>query len=245
MKFLPNYPFKAGEKLVLSVSVLGVYIGDQEITIEDVTNYNGQKVIVGKGRLTTTPFISSLYKVDDREVSYVIPDGYVPIYYERWINEGSWHDNIKFNFYPDEHKTDCFQKYFNYEKKTLEYKGILRNYFTLIACMRGVDYDALIKDNENVEIDYLYGTTIKNAKFKPSYKKIRYHDKELESINLEEIGGVGMHFSILKDEFRTPISLIIPAFDVIGFKTISIYVELKEFKEGTTDLLDALSKTND
>ena len=244
LKFISNLPFKAGEKLVLSISVLGVYIGDQEITIDDVTNYDGHRVIVGKGQLSTTPFISSIYKVDDREVSYVLPDDYIPVYYERWINEGTWHDNIRFNFYPDEHKVDYYQKYFNYDKKTIDFKGILRNYFTLIACMRSVDYDSLISNNENIEIDYLYGTSIKNAKFKPSFKKIRYKDKVVESIYIDEIGGIGMHFTILNDEFRTPIKLVIPAFEVIGFRTISINVELKEFKEGIADLSEALTNTN-
>ncbi len=236
IKFLPDYPFKIGEKLKLTVSILGVYIGDQEVSIDGSTNYNGYNVYIGSEHLFTTPFISSLYKVDDSAISYIVPENYIPIYYERWINEGSWHDNIKFNFSLDGHKVEFAQKMYNYEKKTAEYEGILRNYFTLIFCMRGIDYNYHIKNKVNIDIAYLFGTNIKKASFKASYQKINFKGKDTDSIYLEEIGGVGINFYILNDENRTPIRLIIPAFEVIGFKTISVYAELKEFIKGTIDI---------
>lgn len=244
MKFLPNYPFKTGEKMVLTIKVLGIYIGDQEIFIENITNYNGKILLVGRGHLSTTPFISSMYKVDDSEITYLLPENFIPIYYERWINEGKWHDNIKFNFFPEEQKVEYAQKVNNYDMKTLKYSGTLRNYFTLISCMRSIDYDYHISNKINIEIDYLFGTTVKKAKFKPSIKKIRYIGKDLEVIYLEEIKGIGMNFYISNDANRTPLRLIIPAFEVIGFKTISVYVELKEFKQGTIEILIDIPATN-
>jgi hypothetical protein len=236
LKFLPYYPFKIGEKMSLEIHVLGVYIGDQEITIEDVITYQGQRVITGRGHIFTTPVISALYKIDDSEITYFVAEDYVPVFYERWIDEGNWKDNIRFHFYPDEHKVDAAHKVYNYKVDTINYKGVLRNYFTLISCMRGVDYDYYIKNNQSVDISYLYGTAIKNARFKPSYKRINYKGNDLDTIFLAEIGGIGMNFYIQNDENRIPLRLIIPAFQVIGWKTISVYVELNTFKRGSGDI---------
>lgn len=245
LKFLNTYPFKIGEEMTLSISVLGVYVGDQMIVIDDCTNYLGLKVLKGSGRLTTTPFISSMYKVDNREMTYFVPDGFIPFYYERWINEGSWHDNIIFRFYPGQRTVVISQKANNYDKKEVNYTGTLRNYFTLISCMRCVDYDYHISNNINVEIDYLFGTNLKKAVFKPFYSKIKYKDKMTDVIVLEEVGGIGMNFYIIKNPTRIPIRLVIPAFDVIGFKTISIYVEMKEYIEGTKDFTGFFAETGE
>jgi hypothetical protein len=245
LKFLNTFPFKIGEKMTLSISVLGVYVGDQKITIDEYTNYLGLKVLKGSGQLTTTPFISSMYKVDDREMTYFLPDGFIPYYYERWINEGSWHDNIIFRFYPGQRTVVISQKVNNYDKKEVNYTGTLRNYFTLISCMRSVDYDYHISNKINVEIDFLFGTNIKKAVFKPSYNKLKYKDKMVDTIVLEEVGGIGMNFYILNSPSRMPIRLVIPAFEVIGFKTISIYVEMKEYIEGNKDFTGFFAETSE
>ncbi len=133
----------------------------------------------------------------------------------------------------------------NYEKKEVNYSGTLRNYFTLISCMRSIDYDYHISNNTDVEIDYLFGTNIKKAVFKPSYKKIKFRDKLVDTIFLDEIGGIGMNFYILNDQTRIPIMLEIPAYDVLGFRTISIFVELKEYAAGTVDFTGFFNETNE
>lgn len=235
--FLPYYPFKIGERMLLTINVLGIYVGDQVITVEDLVFTNGKRVVVGGGHLYTTPFMSTFYKVDDIERTWFIPENFVPLYYERWINEGNWKDNIRFNFEPREQKVMIAQKVNGYRQDTVNFKGFLRNYFTLISAMRSVDYDYHILNNVNVEIDYLFGTTIKSAKFKPSFRTEKINNSVQDVIYLEEIGGIGMHFYISRDQYRTPIRLVIPAFEVIGFKTISVYVELKEFTPGSYDVM--------
>ena len=237
LHYLPFYPFRIGERMLLTINVLGVYIGDQVINVEDIVFTNGQRLVVGSGHLYTTPFISSLYKVDDTERTWFAPEHFVPVYYERWINEGNWKDHILFNFFPEQQKVVVAQKVNGYRKDTVNFKGILRNYFTLIATMRTVDYDYHILQNVPVEIDYLFGTAVKTAKFRPYFKTERINGKLLDVIYLEEIGGIGMHFYISRDENRTPIRLVIPAFEVIGFKTISVYVELKEFVPGGGEIM--------
>lgn len=237
MVFLPYYPFKIGERMLLTINVLGIYVGDQVINVEDLVFTNGKRVVVGSGHLYTTPFMSSFYKVDDLERTWFVPEDFVPLYYERWINEGNWKDNIRFNFFPEQQKVLIAQKVNNFRQDTVNFKGFLRNYFTLISAMRSVDYDYHILNNVNVEIDYLFGTAIKSAKFKPSFRTEKINNKVLDVIYLEEIGGIGMHFYISRDQFRTPIRLVIPAFEVIGFKTISVYVELKEFTPGSADIM--------
>lgn len=237
MVFLPTYPFKIGEKMLLTINVLGIYIGDQVINVEDLIFTNGRRVVVGSGHLYTTPFMSSFYKVDDTERTWFIPENFVPFYYERWINEGNWKDHILFNFFPEQHKVVMCQKVNNYAGIHVSYKNVLRNYFTLISTMRSVDYDYHIQNKVPVEIDYLFGTTIKTARFKPFYKKERFNNQYIDVIYLEEIGGIGMHFYISKDGNRTPLRLVIPAFEVIGFKTISVYVELKEYTPGDREIV--------
>lgn len=236
LKFLSKYPFKIGEKMVFTIKVLGVYVGDQEISLTELTTTNGLRVMVGAGHMTTTPFISSMYKIDDREKSYIIPENFIPIHYERWINEGNWHDHLKFNFFPNRREVEIFQKTVNYDRKVLSYKTTLRNYFTLISSMRSVDYEYHIANNLTVDIDYVYGTTVRTAKFKCSYKKYNLNGQKVDTIYLQEIGGIGMDFYLMNDDNRTPISLIIPAFEVIGFRTINVYVELKEMTLGSEEI---------
>jgi len=242
LKFLNYYPFKVGEKMIFSVRVLGIFIGEQHVTLDYCTNYLGLKVIVGGGYLATTPFISTMYKIEDSEKTFFLPEGFIPLYYERWVNEGSWHDNMKFYFYPGQRTVLIAQKVNNYQKQAINYTGTLRNYFTLISCMRSVDYDYYISNKINVEIDYLFGTTLKKAVFKPSYSKVRYGiEGWIDGIVLNEVGGIGMRFQLIRNQSRTPLRLIVPAFDVIGFKTISVDVELRKHIEGKYDILTFLT----
>lgn len=237
LTFMPFYPFKIGEKLHFTIHVLGVYIGDQEIYLEELGETNGQRVVVGSGHLYTTPVISALYKVDDRERTWFIPENFVPIYYERWLNEGSWKDNVKFRFFPDRNKVIISQRVNGWREDHVAYSGVLRNYLTLIASMRSVDYDYHIFNGIPVEINYLFGTALKTARLKPKYIRQNFKGKGTDMISLEEIGGIGMHFYVSRDADRTPLRLVIPTFEVLGFKTISVEVELKEFRRGSQAIL--------
>lgn len=217
----------------MSIQILGVYIGDQLITVDELTTYQGKRVAVAHGRLTTTSSVSALYKVDDLETTYFIPEDHTPLYYERTINEGNWHDHIRFEFNPAQRQVVIAQKYFSYRKDTLQYSGTLRNYFTLISSVRALDYDAYIASKQEVTIDYLYGTQIKHARFSLKKQTIDFKGRKEKVAVLSEIGGIGMNFYIRDDAERVPLRMVVPAFDVSGFKTISVYAELKEFQRGT------------
>ena len=232
LQLLNRFPLKVGEKMTFSVKILGIYIGDQIANLDKISSYQGRKILVGAASLKTTDFISKLYTVDDHEVTFFTLERFIPLYYEKWVNEGNWHDHIQFYFNPGAKQMDYFAAQNNNQKVNLSFEESLRNYFTLIFSVRALDYQYYIDRNVPVEIDYLLGTSVKKSLFKVSRSKMRRNDKDIDIFFLQEQGGIGLNFKIQDNLERIPLELTIPAYKVIGYKTIDIYVELKEYKAG-------------
>jgi hypothetical protein len=234
IKLSKNYPLKLGEKLIYSVSALGAYLGDQIITIDSKKEYKGKQVIVGSGSIKSSQFVSSVYNLNDREITYFLPKDITPLYNEKWIKEGDWVDHMFFTFYPGkiEYKHDKGGS----GTTVIKYEGqSILNFYSLIQFVRLVDYDYYINNKLNIEIMYLFGETPTKTVFKPQYKTISFKGKQKGVIYLEEVGGMNFQVSILNTPERIPILLKVPSYSASS-QSINFDVELKSYLPGKTIL---------
>lgn len=234
IKLSKNYPLKLGEKLVYSVSALGAYLGDQVITIDSMKDYNGKTVVAGSGSIKSSDFVSSVYNLNDREITYFLPKDITPIYNEKWIKEGDWIDHMYFSFYPGKIE-------FKHDKgggvtKTIKYEGtFILNFYALIQFVRLIDYEYYINNKLNIEILYLFGEVPTKTVFKPQYKTINFKGKQKGVIYLEEVGGMNFQVSILNTPERIPILLKVPSYSASS-QSINFDVELKSYLPGKTQI---------
>ncbi|CUT04979.1 DUF3108 domain-containing protein [Candidatus Chrysopegis kryptomonas] len=89
--------FKVGERLVYDVKYQFVKVGEAEISIPEIIDYNGRKCYRAVFRVWSLPFFSVFYKVEDRYESYIDVEGIYPWRFEQHIREGGY----KFDFYAE------------------------------------------------------------------------------------------------------------------------------------------------
>ncbi len=89
--------FKVGERLIYDVKYQFVKVGEAEISIPEIIDYNGRKCYRAVFRVWSLPFFSVFYKVEDRYESYIDVEGIYPWRFEQHIREGGY----KFDFYAE------------------------------------------------------------------------------------------------------------------------------------------------
>ncbi len=226
-KFIDPLPMKVGEKLVFSVHVLGMYIGDQTISVDKLTTYKGRTVAEGWG---TSVSRKKVFYLNDKEKTYFDPVTLDPLYNERWVHQGDWIDRLWFWFYPQDNKVEFKHNKGNNVLNTLNYKGRINSFYTMIAYMRSLDYDYYIKNNKTIDFGYLFGIYYKKASFTAAYTTVKYNNTRTPAVQVKENGGMGYEFVILLDQDRTPYKLVIP-----GDK-LRMIITIKDLKRGTEAL---------
>lgn len=87
---LSNKAFSAGEKLVFDVGFGFVIAGVAVMEIPDYDYYQGRKCYRIQFRVTSLPFFSTFYKVEDRYLSLMDVEGLFPWRFEQRIREGGY-----------------------------------------------------------------------------------------------------------------------------------------------------------
>jgi hypothetical protein len=82
--------FKVGERLLYDVKYKFIKVGEAEVSIPDIIEYNGRKCYRAVFRVWSLPFFSVFYKVDDRYESYIDVEGIYPWRFEQRIREGNY-----------------------------------------------------------------------------------------------------------------------------------------------------------
>lgn len=82
--------FKVGERLLYDVKYQFLKVGEAEISIPEIVDYNGRKCYRAIFRVWSLPFFSIFYKVDDRYESYIDIEGIYPWKFEQRIREGGY-----------------------------------------------------------------------------------------------------------------------------------------------------------
>lgn len=95
--------FKLGERLLFDVKYKFIKVGEAEISIPEIVEYNGRKCYRAVFRVWSLPFFSVFYKVEDKYESLIDVEGIFPWRFEQRIREGGYkrdffaefdHDNL-------------------------------------------------------------------------------------------------------------------------------------------------------
>ncbi len=82
--------FKVGERLLYDVKYQFIKVGEAEISLSEIVEYNGRKCYRAVFRVWSLPFFSVFYKVDDRYESLIDVEGIYPWRFEQRIREGGY-----------------------------------------------------------------------------------------------------------------------------------------------------------
>ena len=85
---LLGYEFKVGETLTYNIYAAGLKVGYQIIEVKGIKNINGRKVIELKGHSKSAPFVSLLYRLNDKWRILVDAESLKPIRIEKDMVEG-------------------------------------------------------------------------------------------------------------------------------------------------------------
>ena len=240
-RLMPKFPFRVGEHCLFRVSVFGFDVATIEYNVDDYTRFQGRTVVISTMKIDTTGFFSGWYKIHNKETSFSLPGDFTSVYCEKFIDEAEMFDLIKCTFPTNQNMTNyrvnCVSKVSNVKNFTIQTNDILRNFPDLICLVRALDYDYYIKNNKTIEVAFFDGLLrINHFVFKPVRKKITYQEKQIDTLCVEEIGGNGMAYYMKDDATRAPVQMVVPAFKILGIGNISIYGDLKDYREGTQDI---------
>lgn len=241
LRLAAKYPFKVGEHSLFRVTVFGFEVAAIEYNVDDYTRYQGRTVVISTMKIDTTEFFSGWYKIHNKETSFSLPSDFTSVYCEKYIDEAEMFDLIKCSFptnqNPTNYKVNCVSKVSNIKIFTIQTNDTLRNFPDLICLIRALDYDYYIKNKKNIEVTFFDGLLrINHFIFKASKRKMTYKEKEIDTICVEEASGKGMAYYMKNDSTRAPVLMTVPAFNILGIGTISIYGDLKEYREGTQEI---------
>lgn len=241
LHFAKTYPFRVGEKCVFRVTVFGFEVAGIEYSVDDYTSYMGRTVVISTMKIDTTEFFSGWYKIHNKETSFTLPSDFTSLYCEKYIDEADMFDLIKCTFPTNQvetnYRANCVSKVSNVKTFTVQTNGVMRNFPDLICMVRALDYDYYIRTKKNIEVTFFDGLLrINHFTFRAVSRKITYQDKEIDTVCLEEASGKGMAYYMKNDATRAPVLMTVPAFNILGIGTISIYGDLKEYRPGKMDI---------
>ena len=100
----PAWTFPKREKLVFRLKWLGIPAGEITTEIRGVEDIRGRKAYVIEVHARTIGFCSTLYKIDDRYVSYMDVEELHALRFEERRREGSYKKDAVTDFDQEEHK---------------------------------------------------------------------------------------------------------------------------------------------
>lgn len=101
-RVLTNWSFGAGESLTYAIGWEKVTAGTGTMIVGMPVDTFGRVCFPIVSTVKSTPFISTFFKVDDRVETIMDVRELYPLYFEKRLNEGSFHSTRKIRFDPDE-----------------------------------------------------------------------------------------------------------------------------------------------
>ncbi len=232
---LSPLPMKYGERLSFRIYILGQYVGNHFMHISRQTNISGVTYPIVFGRTLTREDLKHLYDMDDRDWTIFDTTTMFPLYNERIVKEGKWEDFVKQEFVAKERACYYYHRTRNYERNEMRAKYPIMDYNTLMLYFRSLDYNQMKPDQE-IPVSYKHRDTAYESTF--TYKRITvtYKKQKVPAIQVREKGGLGIYFTMLDDEHRTPYEIRLAAFYIVGFRFVDLRVTIENFQPGTTSL---------
>jgi len=232
---LSPLPMKYGERLSFRIYIFGQYVGNHYMSITGKTNLSGTIYPIVRGQTLTRPDLKHLYDMDDRDWTIFDTHTLYPLYNERIVKEGKWEDFLKQEFVAQENACYYYHRTRNYQKNTLTARSPIMDYNTLMLYFRSLDYNQ-IGANEPIPVSYKHRDTAYQSTFTYRRLTVTYKKQKLPAIQVIEKDGLGIIFTMLDDENRTPYEIRIGAFYIVGFRFVDLKVTIENFQAGTTSL---------
>lgn len=232
---LSPLPMKYGERLSFRIYILGQYVGNHFMRITGKTNINGTNYPIVYGQTLTRADLKHLYDMDDRDWTIFDTLTLFPLYNERSVKEGKWEDFLKQEFVASERACYYYHRTRNYERNELRAKYPIMDYNTLMLYFRSLDYER-IKETEEIPVSYKHRDTAYESTFTYRRLNVTYQKKKVPAIQVREKGGLGIYFTMLDDENRTPYEIRIGAFYIVGFRFVDLKVTIENFQPGIRQL---------
>ena len=90
LRKIRNDAFGVGERLVFDVNYLNITAGEAVMAIPSMDSIAGRRCFRIEFTVNSTPFFSSIYKVEDRYFTFVDAEAIAPWRFEQHIREGSY-----------------------------------------------------------------------------------------------------------------------------------------------------------
>jgi len=90
LRKMTNEAFGVGERLVFDVNYLNITAGEAVMAIPSTDSIAGRRCFRVEFTVNSTPFFSSVYKVEDRYLTFIDGEAIAPWKFEQHIREGSY-----------------------------------------------------------------------------------------------------------------------------------------------------------
>jgi hypothetical protein len=104
LRKIKNEAFDVGERLVFDVNYLNITAGEAVMAIPSIDSIAGRRCFKVSFTVNSTPFFSSIYKVEDRYYTFIDVEAIVPWKFEQHIREGSYRRDFIAEFDQIQHK---------------------------------------------------------------------------------------------------------------------------------------------
>ena len=139
---LPEY-----EKLTFRIRWLGLHVGDVTLEIKGIQNINGRSAYVLEAAFKSNVFLSVIYKINDRFVSYMDVEKLCSLRHEVYRREGFYKKDAVTDF-DHENKKAHFKNFLDKSEKNFDIPAGVQD--TLSACY----YFMLLPLKEGDRIEY-------------------------------------------------------------------------------------------
>jgi len=204
-------PFSVGERIKYYIYASGFLVGYQTIELGSTVRNDHQEVYKLEGLTKTSPFVSLIYRLDDKWTVFIEKDKLFPIMVEKDIVEGKKSGYLI--YYIDQNKN--IVKIYNRETektKVVNAKNTVFDLFSLIYYFRG---------NPNIfkntfTFDFLEEKSVQTVHFKDAGEvKIRIpkvsRKKLIPARRYVQVGGIGIEIFVGADSLRLPLKMIVPS----------------------------------
>lgn len=90
LRTIKNEAFGVGERLVFDVNYVNITAGEAVMAVSSIDTIAGRPCFKVMFSVNSTPFFSSIYRVEDRYLTFIDVDAIVPWKFEQHIREGSY-----------------------------------------------------------------------------------------------------------------------------------------------------------
>jgi hypothetical protein len=128
---VPDYRLPEKEKLIYQMSWIGIPVGNLTLSVKGTRDINGRQAYILEAVFKSNFFLSLIYKIEDRFISYMDTEKLYALRQEVYRREGSYRKDAITDFDQENHKAH-FKNFIDKSEKTFDIPEGVQD--TLSAC---------------------------------------------------------------------------------------------------------------